>query len=154
LSDDPTDESRIDAATQPVLWSESYALGVAEVDRQHQALFDRVNAFFAAARSSGPRRALEEAIASLRTYAAHHFAEEEKLMGGLAYPGLESHAAAHRVLSRHLDGVASLLAEQGASVSAVVASAGLLRGWLLDHIVDEDGAFGAFARSRPRSPPR
>jgi hemerythrin-like metal-binding protein len=153
LSDDSSSSSKIAGATEPIAWTDDYRLGVADIDQHHQVLFERVNAFFAAARSTDPQRALKEAIGSLRTDAANHFAEEEKYMERIGYPGRDGHGAAHRVLMRHFEGVVSLLSAGGSSVSAIVASAGLLRGWLLDHIVDEDGAVGAYARSRPESQP-
>jgi hemerythrin-like metal-binding protein len=152
LSDDSSSSSKLARATEPIAWTGDYALGVADIDH-HQALFERVNAFFAAARSTDPQRALGEAIGALRTNAANHFAEEERYMERIGYPGRDGHGAAHRVLMRHFEGAASLLSAGGSSVSAIVASAGLLRGWLLDHIVDEDGAVGAYARSRPESQP-
>jgi hemerythrin len=135
-----------------MLWAEGFALGLSEVDEQHRALFDRVNAFFAAARSGDVHRALE-AVGALETYATYHFAEEERYMERLGYPGREQHAAAHRVLMRQLGGVANLVSTGGSSEGAMATSAGLLRAWLLDHIVDEDGALGAYARSLSQSPP-
>lgn len=153
LSDDSGSSSTSARGAEPMAWADDYALGVGDIDRQHQLLFERANAFFAAARSADPQRALEEAIGALRADADHHFVEEEKYMERIGYPGRDGHGAAHRVLMRQLEGVASQLSAGGSSVAAIVASAGLLRGWLLDHIVDEDGAVGAYARSLPQSRP-
>jgi hemerythrin len=151
LSDESS--SKIARAAETVAWTDDYALGLAEIDQQHKALFERVNAVLAAARSSDPQPALEQALGPLQIETARHFAEEEQLMERIGYPGRDRHAAAHRVLIRHLGGVASLLSAGGSSASAIATSAGLLREWLLDHIVDEDAAVGAYARSMPQSRP-
>jgi hemerythrin-like metal-binding protein len=152
LVDDSESSSRSARVTQPILRAGDFALGVSEIDGQHQSLFEQVNAFHAAARS-GDGNALEAAIGLLETYATYHFAEEEKYMERIGYPGRAQHAAAHRVLTRQLGGIATLMATGGSSPDASLTAAGLLRAWLLDHIVDEDGAVGAYARSLLRAPP-
>jgi hypothetical protein len=41
--------------------------------------------------------------------------------------------------------VVSLFDAEGASQATLHASMGLLRGWILDHVVEVDGALGAYA---------
>jgi hemerythrin len=138
---------------EPFLWTEDLAVGLPELDRQHQTLFEHANAFLAAARSGDPQRVVGETLDFLRKYVAHHFSHEESYMRRIGYPGIEAHAAAHRALTRHLEGVVALFAAQGPTAPTVLASMGLLRGWLLDHVADEDRAIGTYARSTPDGPP-
>ncbi len=77
-------------------WSCSYNSGLAEIDRQHQGMFDHANALLAAITANRPRgdvMALAETmLADLRA----HFAEEEQILVASAYADVAAHIRLHR----------------------------------------------------------
>lgn len=82
---------------------------------------------------------LDEMIDNVR----QHFADEEAVMGEMAYPHLADHQATHRRLMQNIVDFHACLpaALSRADASAVAA---YLKFWLVEHIHIDDGAFGGF----------
>lgn len=86
-----------DFADQPELpWSESFAVGIAQLDEEHRALVDLINVVCRHARGGRKGQALQ-ALDALLAMAARHFQHEEAVLRGLnGYGDLENHAGEHR----------------------------------------------------------
>jgi hemerythrin len=63
-----------------VRWSADYALGIPEVDTQHQALVDMINALSAGIGTAQEETTTRAMLAQLADYTRNHFALEERLM--------------------------------------------------------------------------
>ena len=99
---DPRGLSDARTATAPsapplrLQWQEAYECGDPVIDDQHRELFGLANALLAAAASNSG-----QTIPSLEALIAHvrgHFADEEAILEGAGYPGLDMHKRAHRRL--------------------------------------------------------
>jgi hemerythrin len=131
----------------PVAWREALSVSNNLIDADHQHLLFLINTFeeiFTADRSIAD---LLTAIGELRDYTRTHFAREERIMLVLRYPRYDHHKLAHARLIEQLDLAAKPLRELGEVLAATAAAlpeeirdslVGLLRHWLLDHIMDED----------------
>jgi len=129
-------------------WTPSIAVGHPEIDGQHRELFERASRFFDAANAKGPGEAdFTTAFLYLDSYVRFHFAQEERLMRRLGYPGVADHQAEHRIYVQRLDSVKSQFESEGDSVAATAALDGLLVLWLTEHISRADKALGEFAAS-------
>lgn len=86
-----------DFAGQPDLpWSDSFRVGVAQLDEEHRALVDQINAVCHHLRAGHRREALQ-AFDNLLAMAARHFENEEAVMRGLnGFDALDNHASEHR----------------------------------------------------------
>lgn len=80
---------------EKITWDDSYSVGVAELDSQHQRLADLINLLHDQAREPADARLMEKAISKLTVYAFTHFGHEEKLLAQYGYPNLESHVNEH-----------------------------------------------------------
>lgn len=125
-----------------------YAVGIDQVDREHQKLFEiagRVHDSLAA-EGDAAIDAARSAVAELLDYTATHFANEEKLMAAAGYPELEAHRTLHRNLisqAREME----MRAEFGERHVPIELNR-FIYNWLIDHIMDNDKKFGAFATAR------
>jgi hemerythrin-like metal-binding protein len=72
--------------TPTFAWSPAFAIGVPEIDAQHEALFERAALFAAAVQARRPPDRLEELFDFLAAYALEHFDLEERTMAKLGYP--------------------------------------------------------------------
>jgi hemerythrin-like metal-binding protein len=77
-----------------IAWSDSFATGVAEMDRQHRELLEHIGRLPALVRSDPA--AVGRTLDFLGEYAGSHFAVEERLMEAHAFPGAAAHREAHR----------------------------------------------------------
>jgi hemerythrin len=125
-----------------IAWSDAFATGVPEIDRQHQELLDHVGRLLDAMENDPT--AVGRALDFLGDYTVSHFDTEERLMEHHAYPGAAAHREAHagfvRTFGRlrfdyDLDGLTEGMSE-------------LIGGWMIDwlkhHILDMDRALGRF----------
>ena len=121
-----------------VTWSDDYLLGLDEIDEQHKALFDLINAIWrlvvSKARDDETLRAVEE----LEKYALIHFTSEEMFMRDTGYTGFSAHKAAHLGFSERVAAERTrVLAGQPIGLDLVH----FLNDWLAEHILVSDRAY-------------
>ncbi len=124
-----------------VHWNESLAIGVASIDAQHRELFTRIESFEAALERSDTS-GITDAFDFLRSYAAIHFADEERLMREGAFPAQEEHRAEHREFTARLEALVREHREKGASAFLGLRARNWIVVWLLDHVGVRDQALG------------
>ncbi|MCX7163125.1 MAG: bacteriohemerythrin [Betaproteobacteria bacterium] len=131
----------------PILWRDAFSIGFRQIDNDHRHLLDLINAIEAALTVEQAMSKLHNAIDDLAAYTRRHFAFEERLMIEASYVNYEWHKAAHQELIEQLKQAAEpILSMRGGDSNttlAVPAEArdalvGLLRHWLVDHIIKED----------------
>jgi hemerythrin len=131
--------------TAPVVtWSDSYNLGIPEIDEQHKSLFVIINKIWQGIVDRAPREDLLTLVNQLEMYTLAHFAAEEIFMRVTNYPGLEEHKDAHQKF------VARVEAEKKAVLRGGILTFGLLnflKDWLVEHIMGSDKAYAEFSRN-------
>ena len=133
-------------------WNPAFAIGIPEIDAQHEALFDRAGRFAAAVQERKPLDRLEELFAFLAEYALDHFALEERFMRKLGYPRLAEHMEEHVRFRRQLASLVPQWNTEGASQAVLMALAGFLSAWLTDHVTGSDQRIGDHARGAGSGP--
>ena len=120
-------------------------VGIPQVDREHQRLFDIVDEVEAALALPPVEAtpALTHAVRELIDYTRTHFASEERLMQTAGYPALNEHLQLHRDLLAQVQDMELRLAV-GDDAAALDLSR-FLGNWLRTHIQTADRAFGHFA---------
>ncbi|MEI6559094.1 MAG: bacteriohemerythrin [Rhodospirillaceae bacterium] len=135
------------AAMTVVVWSESMAVGVPTLDRDHKALVGLLNQL-AAAEDRQDRINLEEVLDELVSYTLYHFEKEERLMAEAGYPDLAAHALRHRRLSDRVLAIRRRFfdADQPALGDEVVD---FLTSWLRSHILGDDLQYVPYLQTLP-----
>ena len=116
-------------------WSDSYSVGVKELDDQHMQILALANNVIQAVEENKDRAEIIDIFSKIKALTTKHFHKEEELMRNTGFPDLEGHTKEHEVLmeqakqySRHLE-----LGEINGSIFAM-----FLVGWVLIHIKKED----------------
>lgn len=127
-----------------IQWQEAYKIGNADVDAQHQGIFELAEVFFEADSQA------EKTACAMRLYqyTREHFAFEEKLMRSIAYPALAEHVQQHNVLIGRLNAIAQRIG--GGNLSAKDLEL-FLSDWLLGHIRVLDTKLAAFVAADQRA---
>lgn len=129
-----------------ITWSDSYGVKVKQFDDQHKKLINMVNDLHDAMRVGKGKEVLEKIMAGLIQYTNTHFADEERLMKLLGYPGYERHKKEHNLLVMQVIDVQRKYNEGGAVLSQSVMT--FLRDWLQKHIQGVDENYGPFLNGK------
>ncbi len=125
-----------------IAWTPLLAVGVPEIDRQHQALFaafaELVDAVLAGQAAGQVSRLLD----FLARYVVEHFSAEERAMQASAYPGSAAHKAEHDAFVAELQALRDQLRRDGPNDALAAALGGRVRSWLSFHIGGSDRAMG------------
>lgn len=133
----------------PIQWTPSLAVGVPEIDAQHQELFRRADQLITALRG-GDRSEVPPLVRFLGEYAKEHFASEERFMQEIGYPGLEAHRAAHQAFREELAELAGDFQRKGATALVALSVHNWLSDWLRRHVSGLDLEIGRYAEARRR----
>ena len=101
-------------------WREEYSVGVEDIDKEHQRLFQIINKLFAFREEEKDSQWLgQEGIKYFKGHAMKHFADEESYMESIGHPELERTDYSQESMEHFL---------------------GICAGWLVGHTLTEDKA--------------
>ena len=133
----------------PIQWSPSLAVGVPEIDAQHQELFRRAERLITALRA-GDRGEVEPLVRYLDEYVVEHFSAEERYMREIGYPGLEGHRVAHDAFRQDLAEMVHDFERKGPTPLVALTMHNWLSDWLRRHTGGIDQEIGRFAEAKRR----
>ncbi|MGI9132922.1 MAG: bacteriohemerythrin [Rhodoferax sp.] len=130
-------ESRIGEPFANFAWNDSYRIGDALIDEQHQELFRRAAFVLAATSHEG------QAVCAMRLYQymRTHLSHEEDLMRRIGYPEIDLHTRQHEQLLAKLHQISFDIANENL-VKAELED--FIANWFLTHIADEDSQLAAY----------
>ncbi len=121
-----------------IQWTPDLAVGVPELDQQHQGLFKTLSDLVDAMQQARGRAEIREVIAYLEKYGVEHFSLEETWMADTQYPGLAAHKAQHQSFVRDVAAMRAEFDAQGVTTALVIDTSTKLSHWLRDHIAKVD----------------
>lgn len=127
-------------------WSDRFAIGVSDVDRQHQELFHQVNNLLKACNQGVGKDALPEIFDFLGKYVVEHFTTEERYMKRYRYPKFFEHKKVHEDFIKTFLNFRKDAETEGPGVRLVVQVNRILVDWLKNHILQMDQEMGKFLR--------
>lgn len=134
-----------------IVWQESFATGVDEIDEQHQILVHTLNEANARLTDESSIELLDAITRDLLSYALYHFETEERLMEEHDYPrergdDAELHMQQHRAFSAKVVAVREEI-KAGRRIPRDELLA-FLNNWLINHILNTDKRLGAYIVAR------
>lgn len=124
-----------------------YHIGIAEIDQEHDRLFELANQAYALLHDEKPqdkRQNIIHIMSELIAYTQTHFSHEEAYMHEIGYSNREAHIAQHRQFEAKMSEVdfnvleASTIDDQ---VDVLKDLLNFLGDWLINHIISEDMRF-------------
>ena len=122
-------------------WSDSYTVGIQEVDEQHQVLVSLLNQLHIAIIEHHGKATSREILDRLAEYTRTHFLLEESLMRLTHYPGFDIHKQQHEELIKQVQDLQHKLDEEKVAITFELLH--FLKNWLAQHINESDKRFGA-----------
>jgi len=129
-------------------WTPNLSVGVEAIDNQHKMLFDKAEKLFEAGRNKNSKEYISELLNFLDDYTKKHFADEEKYMLSINYPGYAEQKQAHTAFINKLTKLREEYNASGGSLVVIINANKLVLDWLTQHISIMDKKIGDYARSR------
>lgn len=131
-------------------WKPEYAVGITEIDRQHQELFRMADEIYDMVVDVSEEEQMAEVfrlLAALKHYADEHFSLEESLMARYEYPGVEAHRQEHDKFRVQLE---TLSAEKESQTrqQMVTELIKFITQWIFQHIRTVDTAYAPLLRAQ------
>ena len=123
------------------VWNESYCIGEALIDRQHQYLFQLANDLV----ESDDKAQMTENAMNLFKYVQEHFSHEESVMRQINYPAYREHVAMHDELINQLSAISSDISIGQGSVADLQ---NFMNNWLLGHIIEIDTTLAKYMQKQ------
>jgi len=125
-------------------WSDALSVGNAKLDSQHKTLVGLVNRLYSGLQSGKANTEVLAILDELVAYTVNHFSDEETMMKLYKFPGLDDQIAMHRDLARQ---AAEL--QKGAHAGQPLGTKvfQFLKGWLINHIQNEDTKYSDYMPS-------
>jgi len=130
-----------------IKWTPDLALGIEEIDAQHQELYRRADRFVSGL-SGSTRQDVGILLSYLRLYCVTHFGAEESWMRKVSYPGYEQHKAEHDGFIERILELSREHERRGSPGLEAGRVASWLERWLEEHVSGTDRAFATFVLSR------
>lgn len=127
-----------------VQWDETLSVGNAEIDKDHQALFELLDQLRTAVREGQTEKVRLNILSELVRRTQAHFALEESVMARIAYAEAQAHRAEHGKLMAQVRELQDKVAQGDLSLSLSVFQ--FLYGWLARHIEVKDKPLGQASR--------
>jgi len=126
-------------------WDATLDVGVEAMNREHRDILEAMNQIFDAHASGKRGDVINRLVARLGEVTTRHFADEERLMAKMGYPGLGSHRLIHeKLLQDFSTHVAKIKAAGGEANEEFF---GFLGRWLVAHIKGVDVKYGVHAKN-------
>jgi hemerythrin len=152
----------------PIIWRKEMSVSNDAIDQDHRYLFCLINTIELALRTGENLEVLGVVIEQLCDYTEYHFEREEMIQEKIQYPKRSEHRAEHLAimndvsdLKKHIRTHESQAAsaepaagdDQGAKQSSLESDdlVGLLRRWILDHVMKRDREMIPYLEQYPSS---
>ena len=123
-------------------WKAEYAIGIPEIDSQHQTLIEFITEFEHAVEGKVHWNTVQPLVVRAREFVKFHFAVEESLMQIVDYPQLVAHRAEHRYVLEQFEILEQRVLRQEFKAELLP----LISSWLLQHMIESDKPFGRYVQ--------
>jgi hemerythrin len=132
----------------PIEWTDDLAVGIVEIDNQHQELFNQINQLLEACNQGKGKETVGKIIDFLGEYVVKHFSCEEENMKRFNYPEFTSHKAQHTEFIKSFGELRAKFEADGPGAHIVIMTNRVVVGWLNSHIRNVDKLLGAYLKSK------
>lgn len=127
-------------------WTPALSVGVGLIDDQHKTWFEKAEKLFEAGKNNQAKEYVGELLDFLDSYTKKHFADEEKYMLSIRYPGYEEQKKAHTAFIAELTKLRNNYKESGGNITVIINANHMVIEWLTKHISNMDKKIGDYAK--------
>ncbi len=123
-------------------WNNSYSVGNAELDTQHQKLVSMINELFDALKEGKGNDIQGKILKELISYTQNHFRKEESMFERTSYSEVIAHKAKHKEFEARISDFKKSFDSGKIGLSIEIMN--FLKDWLINHIKGTDKGYVSF----------
>lgn len=127
-------------------WTPNLSVGVELIDEQHKTWFVHAEKLFEAGKNHQAKEYIGSLLNFLDSYTKKHFADEEKYMLSIHYPGYAEQKKAHAAFIAQLAKLKNDYSISGGNLTVIINANQMVLNWLTQHISNMDKKIGEFVR--------
>lgn len=127
-------------------WTQNLSVGVGMIDEQHKNWFEKAEKLFEAGKNGQAKAYIGELLTFLDDYTRKHFADEEKYMLSINYPGYIDQKNAHTIFMQKLAKLRTDYEASGGNLTVILNANQMVVDWLTQHISSMDKKIGEYAK--------
>ena len=131
-----------------ISWDDAWSVGVDSIDDDHKQLVEILQKLFGALITVQTKTYLKKLVDELVNYTKYHFDREEMILAKYDYPLLDEHKDQHSQLFQSVAATKDEILEKGSTEELGDEIYAFLKGWLVNHILDEDMQYKDFLNGR------
>ena len=124
-----------------MIWKSEYAIGIHELDKQHETLLAFITDFEKVVEGRAHLNTLAPLIARTREFVKYHFTVEESLMQLVDYPQFVAHRAEHQNVLTQFEMLEQRVLHEETKGEVLP----LVHTWLFRHSIDSDRPLAEYA---------
>lgn len=124
--------------TNGIQWNDRFAVGVEQIDSQHQGIFEKANYLLDACQNDSSQGDIKESLDFLVDYIDKHFREEEGIQRKYQYPDYERHKGIHERFEDKVGEFRQNYRNGQINKNSLMKLNEVVTGWLIEHIKKED----------------
>ncbi|WP_313180124.1 bacteriohemerythrin [Lacrimispora sp.] len=128
-------------------WTPNLSVGISMIDDQHKMWFEKAEALFEAGKNNRAKEYVGELLDFLDDYTKKHFADEEKYMMSIHYPGYVEQKQAHTAFIAQLEKLRNEYKSSGGNLLVILNANQMVVDWLTKHISNMDKKIGDYAKN-------
>lgn len=125
-----------------LVWSDTYSVGVMELDHQHKELLNLVNQIYAMDPNTVSKTDVFSTLNALVIYAQTHFDTEERYLKAYNFPKLIEHQKEHIAFTTDVFKFAEKLEKNDPNIHRKIVD--FIRNWYVSHILGTDRGYKEF----------
>lgn len=129
-----------------LFWKPEYSVGVDEIDRHHQRLFDMIGLLQLSLDSKLDDDSTITVLDEMVDYVNYHFQREEELMTKYEYPHFKDHKKEHWEFA--LEAMEFVRKYHENKNALTVEMHNYLKEWLINHILNSDQQYAKFFQQK------
>ncbi|MGA2434748.1 MAG: bacteriohemerythrin [Bryobacteraceae bacterium] len=129
-----------------IQWTPDYAVGVPQIDQEHQGLFAKAESMRQAMLVGKGKDELDFLLGNLVAYGCYHFDHEEELMQRIGYPDIAEHRKEHEDMKKRVRAMQER-ASAGEKTMTIEVMLFLME-WVKRHVIATDLRIAGYMKAR------
>lgn len=133
-----------------LVWSDTFKLGIEQIDEEHKSLFDSFQHLYTLMHEGKGHTYYHELVTFLENYVNDHFSHEEIFQKSISYDVLDHHIELHEAFKTQVQEIIETHKDKEVTNMDLIEISLFIQDWLIHHVLMEDGRLARFVAANEK----